>query len=96
MAEWHFTGKKKVTEELIEARFLRLGLHQTMKGTLKSLPPNIHWHLKKPGNKGVCEVTLLLQTREVTVNCKANRRGEWIEEAALNLQRSLSLYTGVR
>lgn len=60
----------------LEALFRRLGLEVALKTTLAKYPGGVHWHLKKPGEKGTLEATLwdnalLLQVRR-------NRDGEWI------------------
>lgn len=62
-----------------------MGLQLTMKGHLKTLPANIHWHYKKPKYTGTLEITLLLQARELIVECKKSRWGDWVEEVLAEL-----------
>lgn len=66
-----------------------LQLTATMKGSLKSLDPNIHWHYKKGKEKGTLEITLLTQTNRVVLSCKKNRGGDWIDEAMNELEGRL-------
>ena len=51
-----------------------------MTGSLKTLQPNIHWHYKKQNAPGVLEITLLLASKELTFNCKANRYNPWMQD----------------
>lgn len=68
-----------------------MGLQLTMQGSLKSLPANIHWHYKMPGQKGVLEITLLLNENKLLLNCKKNRMGEWVNEASTKIKVALKL-----
>lgn len=67
-------------EKRIEGAALRLGLELTLKGTLKALPANTHWHFKKPQNKGTLEITLIQHNSEMILECKKNRFGIWVNE----------------
>ena len=69
-----------MSESFIETLCQQLDLTLTMKTSLKTLPPNIHWHFKKGKEKGVLEITLFTGTGKVEFANKKNRGGEWIDE----------------
>ena len=85
MFEVKFKVKSRVGERKLEKFFFGLGLTITMKGALKSIPENVHWHLKLAKEKGVCEVTML-KSGELIINCKKNRKAEWINDVAQKMQ----------
>jgi len=47
--------------------------------TLKSLPPNVHWHIRRPGSKGVLEATWI-RNGEAWLSVHSNRQAEWIHQ----------------
>lgn len=55
--------------------------------TLRSLPPNLHWHLRKPLEKGTLEITWLRETGETWIAVHSNRMGDWIPAVITELQR---------
>lgn len=84
-----FTLKPGFTEKEVEQATAAMGLQLTMKGSLKTLPDNIHWHYKKPAHKGTLEITLLLSTRQLIVECKLSRWGNWVEDVLEELLEKL-------
>jgi hypothetical protein len=90
MATLSFHPSKRIAPEAIEKQCSGMHLTLTMKGSLKSLLLNMHWHYKKGKEKGVMEITLLQQSNEVIITYKANRSGAWIEEAMESLKSRLS------
>lgn len=90
MVEVFIKPAKVVSSEQIEALCLEAGLLQTMRGSLKSMPANMHWHFKKGKEKGVLEITLLHQTGEIILAVHQNRRGGWVEEVMAALKAQLS------
>jgi hypothetical protein len=87
---WHsFHPAKKISVEAMEDLCAAMNLTLTMKGSLKSLPENIHWHYKKGKEKGVLEITLMNQSNEVTLSSKENRGGNWIQEIIEEFRRKL-------
>ena len=56
-----------------------LNLVVTLRGTLKSYPGSIHWHLKQGKAKGVLEITLWQDRAWLSV--QEGRKGDWIEDA---------------
>lgn len=67
------------SEDRIEALFKRHGLEVALKTTLAKYPGGVHWHLKKPGEKGTLEATLW--NNELFLQVRRNRDGEWIMSA---------------
>ncbi|HWB62558.1 MAG TPA: hypothetical protein VG603_03535 [Chitinophagales bacterium] len=90
MRELRFTPAKKIRPETIETTCAALGLELTMKGTLKSIAANTHWHYKPGKQPGVLEITLITNTGEVILNCKRNREGDWVENAIGAIQKKLA------
>jgi hypothetical protein len=89
--EMHFDCADKVTDAEVEKTCGALGLECTMRGALKSLPDNVHWHFKKGKLPGVLEITLLLKEHKLILNCKKNRQGEWVGDVVEGLRRRLGL-----
>jgi hypothetical protein len=85
-----FALKPGFTEKEVELATAAMGLQLTMKGTLKTLPANIHWHYKKPEHKGTLEITLLLSSHQLIVECKPSRWGDWVEEVLGEFVRRLA------
>jgi hypothetical protein len=80
---------KKISAEAIENLCATMTLTLTMRGSLKSLPANIHWHYKKGKEKGVLEITLMQQRNEIILSCKENRSGPWIMGIIEEFRRKL-------
>ncbi len=53
--------------------------------SLATLPGASHWHLSKPGSKGVLEVTWNPKSGRFWASCHGNRQADWIEPMALCL-----------
>jgi hypothetical protein len=90
MFETKFTSRPGITPKLIEETCAGMNLHTSMKGSTKTLPPNIHWHFKKDKAKGVLEITLLLNANEVILSCKENRKADWVIGAMKELKEEFS------
>ncbi len=71
----------KKADALIERVCNAHGLQAAMKATLASYPGSIHWHYKKPNQKGTLELTLLPNARRIWAAVHSNRRAPWIAEA---------------
>lgn len=52
---------------------------------LATLPGASHWHLSKPGSKGVLEVTWNPKKERFWASCHGNRQAEWIKPMVQNL-----------
>lgn len=86
-----FTASKNVNSVAIEEACAGLNLTLTMKGSLKSLPENLHWHYKMNKQPGVLEITLLINESKLIFNCKRNRSGKWVSDAVAGLKQALNL-----
>ena len=91
MVTVNFHTNKKISPVFLENIYRATELMVIMKGSLKSLPKNIHWHLKKGRENGVLEITLITATREVILSCKINRTAVWIPGAMRELKEKLSV-----
>jgi hypothetical protein len=80
---------KYISEAEIERLCRAEGLQLTMKGSLKSIADNVHWHYKRAGEKGVLEITRMQDDGRVILSCKNNRHGEWIEDVMKKLELAL-------
>ena len=49
----------------------------------KGIPDSRHWHVSKPGEKGVLEFTLENRAKRFWMSLRSNRQGAWTEEAAI-------------
>ena len=78
--------KSKISSQLIEKFCAKTDLRLTMKGSLKTLPPNIHWHFKKGAQKGVLEITLLKENGKLIFFVHKNRKGGWERQATIELK----------
>lgn len=82
---------KPVTEEIIEGNCAQLGLKLTMKGSLKTMPANTHWHYKYGKQTGVLEITLLQNGARVILSVHSNRMGNWQQKIVEELKQLLLL-----
>ena len=89
--EKRFSCKSSIVSNRVEMACLKMGLDVTMKGALKSLTPNVHWHFKKGKEPGVLEITLLLNENKLILSCKKNRGGDWVKQATESLKQVLEL-----
>jgi len=74
---------------LIERICARHGLEAAMKGTLRSFPGSIHWHYKKPRQKGTLELTFLRTERRIWASIHTNRKAPWIEETLARVRAAI-------
>ncbi len=84
-----FTNGKKMSAVQVEEACSAIGLELTMKGSLKSLPDNLHWHYKMGKQTGVLEITWMLNENKLILTCKKNRKGDWIIKAVEELKQAL-------
>jgi hypothetical protein len=87
MLEVKIQPRKKVTEELVERICMQQNLTSTMKGSLKSIDANTHWHFKNGKVKGVLEITLMHNTGEIILAVHENRNDDWVKTAMQQLER---------
>ncbi len=81
--------KQPLTERIIEENCAQLGLKLTIKGSLKTMPANTHWHYKYGKQTGVLEVTLLNNNTQVILSVHTNRMGNWQHEMLKKLEAML-------
>src|SRR5262245_33223979 len=65
------------------------GLHPGERLTLRSFPGSIHWHMRRPGSKGVLELTYWPDQGRLWFAVHSNRRGDWIAPAIKRLRANL-------
>ena len=74
---------------LVESVCIGEGLKVSMKGTLASFPGSIHWHFKKPGERGTLEITSCPRTRRLWASIQAGRRADWIEPCLTKIRTEI-------
>jgi hypothetical protein len=57
--------------------------------TLRTCPGSIHWHLRRPGVKGVLELTYWPSQGRLWFTVHANRQADWIAPSIERLRASL-------
>jgi hypothetical protein len=90
MQEIEFTVPTKdldQAEAVIESVCAAHGLQAGMKSQLASFPGSIHWHYKKPREKGTLELTLFRRDRRIWAQVQEGRLAPWIS-TVLPLVRS--------
>ena len=81
--------------QIVEQCCAAEGLIVTLRGTLATYRGSIHWHLKRPGCRGVLEATLWPEGRCVWFSIHDNRRGDWMDEAVERLGRAIQGEAGL-
>lgn len=73
----------------VEACAGQLGLH---KFSVQHKPDRTHWHWKRPGTSGTCEVTWKADENLILVSVHQNRVGtnEWAKKTAPKFARQLA------
>ena len=80
---------KGSTASSIEEACLQAGLSLSMKGSLKQLPVNTHWHFKLGKERGVLELTFFPDSYELIFSVHDNRKGEWQDSVITRLREML-------
>ncbi|MBX3115562.1 MAG: hypothetical protein KF836_13435 [Fimbriimonadaceae bacterium] len=81
--ELPFTEDTSQIEKLVES----LGLQMQEMGT-KQYAGGRHWHIRKPIEKGTLELTWWPKERRMWLSWRSNRMGNWIEETAVQIQKT--------
>lgn len=76
-------------EQLIEHCCIVGGLSINLKGSLAKYPGCIHWHLKRPGQRGTLEITLWTSARRIWFSVHTGRASARIEETLFRLKQDL-------
>jgi hypothetical protein len=66
-------------DSAIESTCIAEGLQVGMKGSLASFPGSIHWHFKKPGERGTLEITSSHRDGRIWAQIQSGRDADWIE-----------------
>lgn len=67
--------------DVFETLVMHLGLTVASRGTLKTLPGSVHWHLKKGSESGTLEATLQFDEQNFRMSYHENRQASWFNEA---------------
>ena len=79
------SGEEMVS--VIERAFAECGLSALLRGSLKSYPDSVHWHLRPDRERsGVLEVTVWGLGRRAWMSVHANRQAKWIDDMVARLQ----------
>lgn len=89
MIEITVTPVRPITAEQLQDMCVALGLIQTMKGRLKTIAANTHWHYKKGSEKGVLEITLHHSTAVIVLSVHENRQADWILPVMKELEKRI-------
>ncbi len=65
------------------------GLQISMKSTLSKYPGSVHWHFKRPNERGTLEITLIEKERRVFLAMQAGRSARWVEKCMPRLKEKL-------
>jgi hypothetical protein len=76
-------------DALVESTCIAEGLEVSMKGRLASFPGSVHWHFKRPGERGVLEITSYPRTRRLWASIQAGRRADWIEPCLTKIKTEI-------
>lgn len=63
-------------------------------GGLATYPGSRHWHLKRPGERGVLELTWDPVQEQAWLKVARNRQADWINESAKALVAALTSPNG--
>jgi hypothetical protein len=77
----------------VERAVAAQGLAVGERMTLRSFPGSIHWHIRRPGSKGVLELTYWPNQGRLWFAVHANRRANWIPTAIERLRADLQQVT---
>jgi len=93
MQEFEFhvptSAQLKNADGLIESLCIKEGLHVGLKGSLARFPGSIHWHFKKPGERGTLEITSSPHDRRIWAQVQSGRRADWIEPCLKTIKAKL-------
>lgn len=74
---------------LFEKAVTKATLTIKSKGTLKSIPNSIHWHITNTGSKGTLEATFDTMRKRLWLSYHDNRFGDWIADAIVKIKKNL-------
>jgi hypothetical protein len=74
---------------VVDGAILDLDLIAAMRGSLKSFPGSIHWHVKRGRAQGTLEITWWPEERRLWIKIQAGRKAPWIDEIAPRFKREI-------
>ena len=74
---------------IIEKAIIDLNLAVTMRGSVKSYPGSIHWHIKRDHARGTLELTWWSQRRKLWIKIQAGRTAPWIDQIAPRFKQKI-------
>ncbi len=72
-------------EKAVAQEFLNI----KSRGTLKTIPGCIHWHITKSGEKGTLEATFDTKRLRLWLCYHDNRFADWINDAIVKVMKTL-------
>jgi hypothetical protein len=72
-------------ERAIDQALVDVGLHITLRGTLKKFPGCVHWHAKRGRERGTLEITLWPPMGRAWFTIQSGRTADWIDEKLQSL-----------
>jgi hypothetical protein len=88
MVEHELPLKPSFSDEGFETVARQLGLI-VKRMSLAKYPSSVHWHLSRPGHKGVLEATWI-PGRRLWLSVHENRRADWQDEAIRQIMEAWS------
>ena len=76
-------------DRLIEQVCTGRGLIAALKGSLASYPGSIHWHYRRPKEKGVLELTLWPPGARLWAQVQNGRKAPWIASLLPEIQAKI-------
>ena len=73
----------------VESLCAAQGLIMATRGTLATYPGCVHWHFKRPGEKGTLEITWWAKTARLWFKVADGREGPWIRAAIERVKKEL-------
>jgi hypothetical protein len=74
---------------LIERVYAKHSLIAALKGSLTRYPGSIHWHCRRPNEKGVLELTLWPRGARLWAQVQDGRKAPWIDHLLPQVQAEL-------
>jgi hypothetical protein len=69
------------------------GLEISLKSTLATYPGSVHWHFRKPGERGTLEITSYAAGKRIWAKIQNGRRAEWIEPTLTKIKHRIESST---
>lgn len=76
-------------DSMIESTCAAEGLQIGMKGGMARFPGSIHWHFKRPTERGTLEITFFPRDRRIWAQIQDGRRADWIEASLAKIKSAI-------